>query len=179
MIRLFHQAEKLAASDVSIFIWGESGSGKEMLARAVHAASPRHVGPFVVVEAYSRDLTRFLDFHEALGRSFADATRLELLGFLNQQREQGLSSRSLARMLSSIKTFFYFLASERLIEKNPFFDMESPRIGEKLPCVLNRSGRADPCARGTMSCHGRIPDRGRPAWSFSWLPARMSNGLNP
>ncbi len=91
------------------------------------------------VEAYSRDLTRFLDFHEALGRSFADATRLELLGFLNQQREQGLSSRSLARMLSSIKTFFYFLTSERLIEKNPFFDMESPRIGEKLPCVLNRS----------------------------------------
>ena len=59
------------------------------------------------VEAYSRDLTRFLDFHEALGRAFADATRLELLSFLNQQSE-GLSSRSLARMLSSIKTFFYF-----------------------------------------------------------------------
>jgi integrase/recombinase XerD len=91
------------------------------------------------VEAYSRDLRRFLAYHEDCGRAFADATRLELLAFLNLQREQGLSSRSLARMLSSIKTFYYFLASERLIAKNPFFDMQSPRIGEKLPGVLSRS----------------------------------------
>jgi len=90
------------------------------------------------VESYSRDLSRFLDYHEALGLPFADATRLELLTFLNNQREQGLSSRSLARMLSCIKTFFYFLVSERLIEKNPFFDMQSPKIGGKLPCVLSR-----------------------------------------
>jgi integrase/recombinase XerD len=91
------------------------------------------------VEAYSRDLGRFLEHHETIGKPFAEANRLELLAFLNQQREQGMSSRSLARMLSSIKTFFYFLASERLIEKNPFFDMQSPRIGGKLPGVLSRA----------------------------------------
>jgi len=91
------------------------------------------------VESYSRDLGRFLEHHEGLGLPFADANRLELLTFLNNQREQGLSARSLARMLSSIKTFFYFLVSERLIEKNPFFDMQSPRVGGKLPTVLSRS----------------------------------------
>lgn len=94
------------------------------------------------IEAYSRDLARFLDFHEERGCRFADTTRLELLEFLNQQRE-GLSSRSLARMLSSIRTFYYFLANERLIEKNLFFDMNSPRIGQKLPSVLSRSEVAD------------------------------------
>jgi DNA-binding NtrC family response regulator len=62
MIRLFHQAEKLAASDVSIFIWGESGSGKETLARAIHEASPRRGGPFVVVEADSQDPDKFPAF---------------------------------------------------------------------------------------------------------------------
>jgi len=91
------------------------------------------------VESYSRDLSRFLEYHEKCGLPFADATRLELLTFLNKQREQGLSSRSLARMLSCIKTFFYFLVSERLIEKNPFFDMQSPKIGGKLPYVLSRA----------------------------------------
>jgi len=95
------------------------------------------------VESYSRDLNRFLDFYETNGRAFNDATRLELLDFLNQKREQGLSSRTLARMLSSIRTFFYFLASESLIEKNPFFDMQSPRIGKKLPSVLSRSEVVD------------------------------------
>jgi len=90
------------------------------------------------VEAYNRDLVRFLAFHEECGRSFTDTTRLDLLSFLNREREQGLSSRSLARMLSSIRTFYFFLASERLIGKNPFFDMHSPRLGKKLPAVLSR-----------------------------------------
>lgn len=62
MIRLFHQAEKLAASDVSIFIWGESGSGKETLARAIHEASRRKEGPFVVVEVDSQDPEKFPAF---------------------------------------------------------------------------------------------------------------------
>jgi DNA-binding NtrC family response regulator len=55
MIRLFHQAETLAATDVNIFIWGEDGTGKEALARAIHRASPRRGGPFVAVGAEGQD----------------------------------------------------------------------------------------------------------------------------
>jgi DNA-binding NtrC family response regulator len=58
MIRLFHEAERLAASDVSIFIWGEGGTGKESMARAIHQASPRSAAPFVAVEADGQDPER-------------------------------------------------------------------------------------------------------------------------
>jgi DNA-binding NtrC family response regulator len=51
MIRLFHQAEKMAAGDLCIFIWGERGAGKEALARAIHAASPRVDRPFIAVDS--------------------------------------------------------------------------------------------------------------------------------
>ncbi len=83
MIRLFHQAEKLAASDVSIFIWGESGSGKEMLARAIHSASQRREGPFVVVEADSQDPDKFPAFFFGQARDWSGA-REESPGLLER-----------------------------------------------------------------------------------------------
>ena len=46
---LLTQARLIAESDASVFIHGQSGSGKELLARAIHKASPRHAGPFVAV----------------------------------------------------------------------------------------------------------------------------------
>jgi len=49
MENLLGQAKLVAATDASIFIQGESGSGKELLARAIHLASPRHSKPFVAI----------------------------------------------------------------------------------------------------------------------------------
>ena len=41
--------EKVAGTDATVLVRGESGVGKDLVARAIHAASPRHAGPFVKV----------------------------------------------------------------------------------------------------------------------------------
>jgi transcriptional regulator with GAF, ATPase, and Fis domain len=53
MRRLFSLLPRVAASDSTVLIEGETGTGKGMLAEAIHAASARALKPFVVVDCGS------------------------------------------------------------------------------------------------------------------------------
>jgi DNA-binding NtrC family response regulator len=50
MQRLFRALEQVADADVRVLLSGETGTGKGLIARAMHAASPRAAHPFVVVD---------------------------------------------------------------------------------------------------------------------------------
>ena len=49
MLVLKAQAQILAAKQVPVLIYGETGTGKELFARAIHNAGPRSAAPFVAV----------------------------------------------------------------------------------------------------------------------------------
>src|SRR6476619_2213996 len=49
MRRVMAQVERVAASETRVCIFGETGTGKELIARAIHEKSPRHPGPFVTL----------------------------------------------------------------------------------------------------------------------------------
>src|SRR5204863_7190238 len=53
MARALATAGQAAASDATLLLTGESGTGKNVLAAAMHAWSPRHAGPFVTISCTS------------------------------------------------------------------------------------------------------------------------------
>jgi DNA-binding NtrC family response regulator len=50
MVRMFGLIERVAARNVTVIITGETGTGKELVAQAIHALSPRRCGRFVPVQ---------------------------------------------------------------------------------------------------------------------------------
>jgi integrase/recombinase XerD len=89
------------------------------------------------IQSYSRDLNRFFQFLEARDLSPLITSQdqiMEYVGLIGR----GLSARSVARNISTIKTFFRFLAAEGKIKSSPARLLETPRLARRLPKILNQ-----------------------------------------
>ena len=87
------------------------------------------------VSAYRRDLSRFSA--ELAGQKVDSVTTANIRDFLISLREQGLSPASVARSLSSIKSFFKYLCQDKQFQDNPAEILETPKRWRKLPDVLS------------------------------------------
>ncbi len=83
MVRVLHQAERMAASDLCVLLQGERGVGKEAIARAIHRASRRARGPFVAVDVSALDPGGLAGALFGQARDWA-GSREERPGFLEQ-----------------------------------------------------------------------------------------------
>lgn len=87
-------------------------------------------------ECYLNDAQKLLSYLNDNNLGLKDVTLDHLQNFIATLHDIGISSRSQARIISGIKSFFRFLSLEKIIESNPTILLESPRIGRKLPEVL-------------------------------------------
>ena len=90
------------------------------------------------IEAYERDLEKLVSFLKLKEIEVTPQTveMEQLESFLFWLHEAGLSARSQSRILSALKTFYRYLLSEDLIEKDPTELLEAPRLNRKIPEVL-------------------------------------------
>ena len=89
------------------------------------------------LDAYVRDLQKLLNYYADLGIDFRRVTLEQLDQFSGTLQELGVQPRSVARILSGVRSFYRFLVLEKEIETDPTELLENPQIGKHLPEVLS------------------------------------------
>jgi integrase/recombinase XerD len=90
--------------------------------------------------AYSRDIGRLVRWltEQDCGDSVTDLQRDLLVEYVHELREGGLQPRSVARHLSTLRTFGHWLVDRRLLQDNPAALLDQPRLERDLPDVLTK-----------------------------------------
>ena len=96
------------------------------------------------IRSYHSDLRQFMTFLKhgspppTKAPTLASVDVLTIRSYLRWLDEQNEKKSSLARKLSTLKSFFRFLTHEGWTERNPAAQVRSPRQGQRLPKVLTK-----------------------------------------
>ena len=90
------------------------------------------------VNNYQRDLDRLLSY--CAGKKILNWSDIQVSDIRNHiayRHRNGISSKSLQRELSAIRSFYNYLLKKRLVENNPALHIRAPKQQRKLPKVLD------------------------------------------
>ena len=89
------------------------------------------------VQAYIRDIKKFANYAIPLKLNELKIQRENISDFLAELKNDGITARSQARIISGIKAFYKYLIIEDYIKYDPTELIESPKVGFKLPDTLS------------------------------------------
>jgi integrase/recombinase XerD len=89
------------------------------------------------LEAYGSDLFKFTGFLLQNKLVLAKVKRDDVVNFLSSLYRRGLDSRSVARHLVTVRSFFKFLVTDDIVVNDPTMNLESPKIRQTLPSYLS------------------------------------------
>jgi len=93
------------------------------------------------LKAYERDLVKFAKFLELYhSKSLIDLKQVDrgiIRQFMGKEFDEGLSSKTVARRLASIKSFFNYLIQIELIVDSPASHIKSPKVEKNIPKFIH------------------------------------------
>ena len=89
------------------------------------------------ISSYINDIKKFANYSILLKLSPLKISRKNITNFLTKINKSGISARTQARTISSIKAFYKYLIIEDYIKSNPTLLIETPRLSIKIPEILS------------------------------------------
>ncbi|OPY63464.1 MAG: Tyrosine recombinase XerD [Pelotomaculum sp. PtaU1.Bin065] len=101
-----------------------------------HLAVERGLAENTLV-SYRLDLNGYLEFCRKRGlKSLEQVDKNVIMSYLFQLQLEGRSPATISRRLAAARSFYKYLVSEDILQKDPTADLEFPKLAQKLPKVL-------------------------------------------
>ncbi len=100
-----------------------------------HLAAERNLSPYTV-RNYGNDLRQFLAFLAGQGLEVAEVTRQDFRLYLALLHQRGTAPASIARKVSTVRSFYRFLVREGHLTSSPLEQVRGPRRPRRLPSYL-------------------------------------------
>jgi DNA-binding NtrC family response regulator len=113
MIRILHYIEKIGPLKSTVLIWGESGSGKELVARAIHAVSPWRDKKFIAINAGALASELFISEFFGHVRGAFTGAHADKKGFLEEAHEGTLFLDEIGELSHAIQVKLLRVLQER------------------------------------------------------------------
>lgn len=123
MLRVFYQAEIYAATDYNLVITGETGVGKELLARVVHNLSLRSAGSFLAVNMTAFSETLFEEEFFGHSKGAYTGAQSERKGFFEEAQGGTLFLDEIAELESALQAKLL-----RVIEEKELYRLGSTKV---------------------------------------------------
>ena len=85
------------------------------------------------LHSYRSDLEQFSTWLEKNNLSYIKTSKKEILSYLSFLFQKGLGSKTVARKLSSLKSFFRYLVFKSIIPNDPSSEVETPKLLKSIP----------------------------------------------
>lgn len=86
--------------------------------------------------AYTQDLKKYEEFIKKNNLNILQIKTEDIINFLKEKQNQKISNRSLVRIITTLRQFYYFLLLKDYIKNNPTENIETPRIERNIPDYL-------------------------------------------
>ncbi len=90
------------------------------------------------LQSYRRDIEQYFTYLRGINlQNISNSNKTTVITYLLYLQKKGRATSTISRNLASIRSFYQYMAKNKLIDQDPTTELESPKVEKKLPQILS------------------------------------------
>ena len=90
------------------------------------------------LQSYRRDIEQYITYLREINlQNISNTNKTTVIAYLLYLQKKGRATSTISRNLASIRSFYQYIAKNKIIDQDPTSELESPKVEKKLPQILS------------------------------------------